>query len=106
MKETDKEILYKLLIGVNMIIISGMLMCIGSIGGKKEGILETKPKYAYIKKDLNSDGIQDMIFETNNGYKFPLYGIREGNTIKYVSDFEIQKLSSQTNNIEGLLNFP
>jgi len=41
--------------------------------------------------DLNGDGTPDMIAEQGNGHKVPLYGMREGQAIIYVSAAEITR---------------
>lgn len=50
------------------------------------------PKQVYVQEeDLNKDGITDLVIETKNKHKTPMYGIKEGDKIIYFSAEEIIK---------------
>lgn len=67
------------------------------------------PKQIYSQKvDLNQDGVSDLIIEQRRGHKIPMYGVEEGDKIKYLSASEMRKRNpDQTINykiIESKLN--
>jgi len=74
----------------------GLVGCF-AIGGLIFGNLAKwalSPKQAYVQKadsDLNQDGVPDLIIEQREGYKVPMYGLREGENIMYVSASEMLK---------------
>lgn len=43
------------------------------------------------QKDFNQDGVADLVVEQNRGYKVPMYGIREGDSIRYIGGDEMTK---------------
>lgn len=47
---------------------------------KKESI---QPNTVEKTKDLDGNGIDDLILKLNNGNKIPLFGIENGNQVKY-----------------------
>jgi hypothetical protein len=52
-----------------------------------------EPKQAIVSKvDLNQDGVLDLIIEKETGYKVPMYGVKEGDSIRYVTAKEMMKL--------------
>jgi len=59
------------------------------------------PKQAIIQKaDLNQDGIPDLVMEKVNGTKVPMYGVKEGDEIIYVSASEMMK-----RNPDSIINY-
>jgi hypothetical protein len=50
------------------------------------------PKQAYVQEaDLNQDGIPDLVIEQGQEHKVPMYGIREGENIRYISASEMME---------------
>ncbi|MEK6886812.1 MAG: hypothetical protein AABW88_03190 [Nanoarchaeota archaeon] len=53
------------------------------------------PKQAYTltlqADDLNQDRIPDLVIEQGQAHKVPMYGIRDGKNIRYVSASEMMK---------------
>jgi hypothetical protein len=43
------------------------------------------------QQDFNQDGVADLVVEKGNGIKVPMYGIREGENIRYVTGDEMKK---------------
>ncbi len=41
--------------------------------------------------DLNQDGVPDLIIKSANGHKVPLYGVRAGDHVRYLSAAGMQK---------------
>ncbi|MBU1136312.1 MAG: hypothetical protein KJ559_02280 [Nanoarchaeota archaeon] len=64
------------------------------------------PKKAHIQQDLNQDGVQDLVIESNGGQKTALYGVKEGDKITYISTSEMMKPDSiiDYRTIESKLN--
>jgi len=58
------------------------------------GLEEPKQVYylqGYSQKDLNRDGIPDLIIELRGGRKIPMYGSKKGNNIEYISTSEMKE---------------
>ncbi len=79
---------------INAVVCVGLGVGIGvySEHNKRIGNHEAAPRTTYsAPEDLNRDGTPDTIAEQGNGHKVPLYGMREGQAIIYVSAAEITR---------------
>ena len=52
---------------------------------------ETPEKIYEVKKDLDGNGIEDVMLEKRNGNKEPFYGIRQEDKIIYINTDEMRK---------------
>src|SRR3989338_8182764 len=52
---------------------------------------ETPEKIYEVKKDLDGNGIEDVMLEKRNGTKEPFYGIRQEDKIIYINTDEMRK---------------
>ncbi|MAG02563.1 hypothetical protein CMI42_04455 [Candidatus Pacearchaeota archaeon] len=80
------------------------------VGGITVGVISefNPPKQVYETRDLNNDGIQDMVIEQSNGYKKPFFGIEESGKTTYITGSEVKKRNPDSildyNSVEGILN--
>jgi hypothetical protein len=58
-------------------------------------------------RDLNGDGIADLIIENELGHRSALYGIRDGDSFRYLQSWELEKIKRSGfdyRNVERELN--
>jgi hypothetical protein len=71
------------------------------IGTAHLGGWALSPKQAYVHEaDLNQDGVPDLIIEQGQGFKVPMYGIREGENVRYISASEMME-----RNPDSIINY-
>lgn len=90
--------------------IAGPLLRERQEANKKRQIEEIMAKSTYSVSDLNQDGISDVVIERNDGHKYPLFGLQEGDKLIYVPASEMEQRQKDAvvkvdyDRIEDLLN--
>ncbi len=74
---------YDISVGLGIGVFAGML------GGGFAANCTRTPQQANVGADLNLDGVPDLVIEQRQGHKVPMYGVKIGDDITYLSASKI-----------------